>query len=174
MTSDFEKHSQCSHRTAPRTVEDIQEKLRSYVKVDRERYDCLEFNSHVRYFKSNGDFKCGGFVYINPKVTTEGRKYMLLKSDKFRTKGAVVWTLYYDDINKLYTKTGSDYQMVLELLNKRDEENRENLNKIATHLRKLYTKIRKLEDNTDGASVTSCVSDFMKHKRATDNDSVGR
>lgn len=169
MISDFEKH------TAPVTYtkEEIKEKLKCYISVDRDRFDTLEFNSHVRYFKKSGEFKCGGFVYINPKVTKEGHQYMLLKSDKFRSKGVVIWTLYYDDIEKLYVKTGVDYHMATTQLNRRDKELQDAFDKIAIYIKKIYTRLKKLEQSSDDTkSNATRMSDFMIHKMTMDVDNI--
>lgn len=173
MESDFERHVNPTPKVY--TEKEIEEKLQGYIPVLKNRLDTLEFNSHIRYYKTNGEFKCGGFIYLNPKTTKEGETFMVLKSDKFRSKGAVMWSLYYKDIKKLYVKTGMDYQIMDLKLKQRDKETQEAFNKVAAYIKKIYTRIKKIEQNTndDTASVASGVtymSDFLKHKQEVEEE----
>ena len=68
-----------------------------------------------------------------------------------------------------------DYQIMDLKLKQRDKETQEAFNKVATYIKKIYTRIKKIEQNTndDNASVASGVtymSDFLKHKQEVEEE----
>ena len=165
--SDFELNSQAPTFT-PKiyTSEEIKEKLRDCIKISKENYETIEYNTQIRYYKTTGEFKGGGYIMSNPKTSNDGRMYLLLKSGKYGGKKNVIWTLYYDDINQLFIKPSAEYVLIRKELDKQSADIQDAFNKVSGHIKKLYTRIKKIESMDDNASVITGMtqmSDFMRH-----------
>jgi len=91
------------------TREEQKEKLHGYVEVPREHWRFLRYGRHVRYIKTDGEFKIGGFIAKNSVETTktdelETEEMMMLSSSMGRGPGTGIWKVKYDDIGFLYAK----------------------------------------------------------------------
>lgn len=177
--SDFEAHSTVGSVTPfvakVYTLEEIKEKLRGCVKISNEKWDTIEYGTQIRYFKKNGDFKAGGYVVGSNKITKEGKKYFLLRGGKYGGKNSVMWSLYYDDITKLFIQPSTETILIRDELKKKAnaDDVQDAFNKVASMLKKYSSRLKKLESMDDNASVATGVtvmSDFLKHKTEPEED----
>lgn len=138
------------------TEEEIKEKLEGYIKVPRSQYQNLRHNNHIRYFKIDGSFNGGGFVnmpFVEGKKEDKG--YMQLKSNLFNSKKGLVWMVDYDNVKELYVQTSPDLKFFKKELEKRDQDVKEGFEKIAMHLKKIYSRIKKLEASDNASNVSN-------------------
>ncbi len=135
------------------TPEEIKEKLKGYTSVPRVDFEQIPSGSHVRYIRSDGVFRAGGFVTCNPGISGDGRLYMVLRNDiRSKASNLVTWTVFYDDLSEVFVKNaygqgGSDARILelsaaLERAEKRIEDVIAATNR---NMVKLNDKIKRLE-----------------------------
>jgi hypothetical protein len=81
----------------------ISDMLKNYEEVPKSDWGKLTPNIHVRYTKTDGAFKRGGYVvnqYVSNKEETKGTQMLRLKSNL--TPGAKEWTLNLSGIETLH------------------------------------------------------------------------
>lgn len=104
------------------------EKLKGYLPVPRDLWPAVQYGTHVRYVKIDGEFCVGGYVQWNPetiRVGDEDRQCLRLMSDFSRASPRHIdWVVAYDDIETLYArgeavemKLLQDLRRVAEVLN---------------------------------------------------------
>ncbi len=138
------------------TTEEIKDKLKGYVLVPREDFEQIPSGSHVRYIRSDGVFRAGGFVTCNPGISGDGRLYIVLRNDiRSKASNLVTWTVFYDDLSEIYIKNAYGGQgnpqadakiMVLSSSLERAEKRIEEVIAATNrNISKLNDKIKKLE-----------------------------
>jgi hypothetical protein len=81
----------------------ISDLLKNYEEVPKETWGELPTSIHIRYTKSDGTFKRGGYVvnqYVSNKEETKGASMLRLKSNL--TPSAKEWTINLSGIDTLY------------------------------------------------------------------------
>lgn len=81
----------------------MSELLKNYEEVPKDKWGDLPINVHVRYTKTDGTFKRGGYVvnyYVSNKDDSKGAKMLRLKSNL--TSKAKEWTINLSGIETLY------------------------------------------------------------------------
>ncbi len=82
------------------TKEEIEDYLRNYIEIPKLFWNNLKYDTHVRYFKTTGEFVIGGFVYKVKK-----NKNLEIKNGiKTTYSNFVKWTVNFKEIEKLYAK----------------------------------------------------------------------
>lgn len=128
------------------TEEEIRDKLRDYIFVPKDQYKNLRFNSHVRYYKSDGSFNGGGYINLTAKEgKDEGKTYMQLKSNIYNAKKGISWMVDYDNIDKLYVQASPDLLEYKKYCRALEDYMRDGFGKIGTYLGKLDKRIKRLE-----------------------------
>ena len=152
------------------TPDEIKERLVGYIKVPRSQYSNLRYNSHVRYYRSDGSFCGGGFVNLSHRPgKDEDKEYMQLKSNMFNGKKGMSWMLDYDNIKELYVQESAELTYYKKRLKSIESQTQDGFDKITLHLKKIYNRIKKLEQNMDNASIMTgtsvdlnCMQEFEK------------
>ncbi len=124
------------------TDSEIEEKLKGYREVKKDEYDSIKYGSHVRYVRTDGIFRCGGFVTVNPIKSNDNKYYIRLRSDiRTRNKNTIHWLVPYDDIDKLYTKINPEYEIIRSELATIVSYNKMCFTKIIDKINRLNNKI---------------------------------
>lgn len=117
-----------------------QEKLlQNYIEVDKNNWDKIPKNTHIRYLRNDGLFRRGGFIkniWINSYGTKQGTKCIQLASNM--TYKAQKWTVSINDINKIWKK--NDIELI---------QNNENTDIITSRINILSETIEKNKENID-------------------------
>lgn len=114
--------------------------LKDYTEVNKNDWDKIPKNTHIRYLRNDGLFRRGGFVknmWINSQGINQGTKYIQLSSNI--TYKSQKWTIAINDINKIWKKNNSEL-----LIN-----NNENLDEINNKINNMQNNIEKNKENID-------------------------
>ena len=152
------------------TPDEIKDRLRGYIKVPKGQYNNIRYNSHVRYYRADGSFSGGGFVNLSHRPgKDDDKEYMQLKSNMFNGKKGLTWMLDYDNIQELYVQESAELTYYKKQLKNVESQTQEGFNTITDHLKKIYKRIKRLEQNLDNVSVMTgptvdlnCMKEFEK------------
>lgn len=115
--------------------------LKDYIEVDKNDWDKMPKNTHIRYLRNDGLFRKGGFVknmWINSQGVNQGTKYIQLSSNI--TYKSQKWTVAINDINKIWKKNKSELLI---------SNNNENLDEINKKINNIQNNIEKNNENID-------------------------
>ncbi len=154
------------------TPEEIRDKLNGYTLVPKKDLESIPSGSHVRYIRSDGVFRAGGFVTCNPGISSAekgGGLYMVLRNDiRSKAVGLVTWTVYYDDLKEVYVKNsfGSaevdiKIKNLAEAIERTEKRMDDIISAVNRNILKLNDKIKKLERsmvNDDQSYVSGATS----------------
>lgn len=83
--------------------------LQGYTAVDQANWDKILYKTHIRYLRTDGQFRKGGYV-VNTIHTTDREGKPTIKIDLVSNFGpnAIKWSLYKGSIKKIWSKV-SEY-----------------------------------------------------------------
>ncbi len=118
--------------------------------VPREFWPAIRHSTHIRYVRTDGKYRSGGFVQKNPMVPDRGqgrgKQFIKLQNGFYpRAQGYVTWPVAYEDLAEVYVKMDAvalanqqNVEAVVRRLNA-------NITKMAAHVNTLESRIRNLE-----------------------------
>ena len=133
------------------TEEEKKSKLAGYVRIDKEFWTFVKYNSHIRYIKVTGEFVTGGFVAKNPLVIAPNAKgdqdadqasshIKLRNSFNPKIKGYLEWMVSYKDIAHLYVKSDAVSLQLQKDLRSAVKQLNDNINKDAIFTKQATNK----------------------------------
>jgi hypothetical protein len=98
----------------PLSEEEQRKKLEGYIRISKEGWKYIPYNSHIRYIETaekGGKFRSGGFVGSNSIVSEEHGRRIKLKNSLFKNGNAYrEWIVNYSDIEHIYCKiSGNEF-----------------------------------------------------------------
>jgi hypothetical protein len=129
--------------------------LEHFVEIPDSLLSELAVGTQIRYYKADGEFKYGGIVSANPvpsknQITGEIRMCMKLRSmfskDDIRH---TTWTVYYDDIKKLYAKPDMANVVTNQMIKKSINTLEHNIITLRDNLVNLFKKMEKKIDSLE-------------------------
>ena len=93
------------NKTESFSTDEINQLLDNYTEVPSNEWHNLHIGDHIRYMKSDGDFKRGGFIR---KKSEEKDVYFLLENFALGSKTTnskyISWTMHLSNVSKIFLK----------------------------------------------------------------------
>lgn len=135
--------------------------LEGYEQVNPELWDKLMLNTHVRYLRTDGNMRAGGFVKsIVHTLDLDGKDTIKIELSASLAPNAKSWSIFRNNIDKLWKKTSQiaptvvDYssdinnnKKNIEYLRKDLEGTKRDLQQVKNDLQRTINLIKKLHSN---------------------------
>jgi hypothetical protein len=136
--------------------------LEGYEQVNPELWDKLMLNTHVRYLRTDGNMRAGGYIKsIVHTLDLDNKDTIKIELSASLAQNAKSWSIYKNNIAKLWKKTSgvatttADYsgeiantKKTIEYLRKDLEGTKRELQQVKNDLQRTINLIKKLHANT--------------------------
>lgn len=144
------------------TDEEISKMLDGYIQIPFELWDYIPTGAHIRYVKTNGEFKPGGFVR-NHYISNEGKKMIMLETRPFvkhnvkqnEQPGYFTFSIAYDNTKTIFKKYPRDAFIEIHMISASLAKKKEQIENLQKDVKKLTMIIGKLNNEIEKRSMST-------------------